>query len=50
MDIHRPPTALVMPGDWRGQTGDARVHQRLEDWVDDSLNHHDKLATVRQRG
>lgn len=50
MNIQRPPTALVMPGDWRGQTGDARVHKRLEDWVDDSQNHHDKLATVRQRG
>jgi hypothetical protein len=50
LPLHRPPTALVMPGDWRGQTGEATHHKRLEDWVDDSQNHHDKLATAKQRG
>ena len=45
-----PPKAVVMPGDWRMQTGEARVHTRLEDWVDQNMEHKDRIATIRQRG
>lgn len=48
--LWRPPRALVFGGDWRAQTTDTRVHQRLDDWVDESLNHHDKIATIQKRG
>lgn len=50
LPLSRPPRALVIPGDWRGQTGDTRVHTRVEDWVDDSLNHHDRIETIKRRG
>jgi hypothetical protein len=50
LPLDRPPRALVIPGDWRGQTGETRVHSRVEDWVDDSLNHHDRIQTIRNRG
>ncbi len=49
--VGRPPRLLVVGGDWRGNPrGDLRVHKRLEDWVDDSRNHLDKIATLVQRG
>ena len=50
LPVGRPPKAIVFGGDWRAQTSDVRVHTRLEDWVDESLNHHDRIATIRKRG
>jgi hypothetical protein len=49
--VGRPPRLLVVGGDWRGNPRrEILVHTRVEDWVDDSRNHQDKIATLVQRG
>lgn len=49
--VGRPPRLLVVGGDWRGNPRrEVRVHTRVEDWVDDSRNHQDKIARLIQRG
>lgn len=49
--VGRPPRLLVVGGDWRGNPRrEVRVHSRVDDWVDDSRNHQDKIATIVQRG
>jgi hypothetical protein len=49
--IGKPPRLLVVGGDWRGNPrGDFRIHTRVDDWVDDSREHQDKIATIVNRG
>lgn len=49
--IGRPPLLIARGGDWRGNPNrQVRRHARVEDWVEDSANHLDKLATIVQRG
>lgn len=50
--IGRPPLLLVADGDWRGNPRGtpARRHVRVEDWIDDSANHLDKIRTAYQKG
>lgn len=38
-------------GDWRGNpTGRVYVHERAQDWIEDLVEHEDRLAVLRQRG
>jgi hypothetical protein len=47
----KPPRLLVTGGDWRGNPRrQVRVHKRVEDWVEDSATHLDKIASLVQRG
>lgn len=47
----RPELFVVRDGDWRGNpTGNRRVHQRPEDWVDEFANHQQQLADQTKRG
>lgn len=49
--VGKPPKLLVVGGDWRGNPrGEVRVHTRIEDWVDDSRVHQDKISTLVKRG
>jgi len=49
--VGRPPKLLVVGGDWRGNPRrEMRIHSRVEDWVDDSREHQDKIARLVQRG
>jgi hypothetical protein len=49
--IGKPPRLLVVGGDWRGNPRrEVRIHSRVDDWVDDSRNHQDKIATIVGRG
>jgi hypothetical protein len=50
--VGRPPVFFVRPGDWRGNPDGraVRVHQRVEDWVDDFATHQDRLAAEIQKG
>lgn len=48
--VGRQEIYLVKPGDWRGTTGEPRIHTRPEDWVDDFANHQLKIDEIRKRG
>lgn len=50
VSLERPEIFRVRPGDYRGTTGDIRVHVRPDDWVDDFANHQIKLAKAHERG
>lgn len=47
----RPEQYLVRGGDYRGNpTGERRVHQRPQDWVEDFASHQLRLKTLLERG
>jgi hypothetical protein len=50
--IGRPPLYLVAEGDFRGNPRGVptRVHRNVEDFVDHSWSHFDKLKTIYERG
>lgn len=48
--LGRPELFSVRGGDWRGATGERRVHKRAEDWVDDFATHQQSLADRLARG
>lgn len=50
--LERPELYIVRDGDWRGNPRGTqpRRHARPEDWVEDFSEHHDRLATLRNRG
>ena len=46
-----PQLFVVRGGDWRGNpTGERRVHQRPEDWVEDFAEHTQQLADRIEKG
>lgn len=49
--IDKPEIYVVRGGDFRGNpTGDRRVHDRPEDWVEDFALHQDQVAAQQDRG
>ncbi|MFG2269139.1 hypothetical protein ACGFNY_05115 [Streptomyces chartreusis] len=46
----RPEMYLVRGGDWRGSTGQVRVHKRAEDWVEHVQQHMGLLLDERDKG
>jgi hypothetical protein len=49
--IGRPPLLIARGGDWRGNPERRRrVHTRVEDWVEDSATHLDRLDRIVRRG
>lgn len=49
--LDRPPTLKVVGGDWRGNPrGEVRVHDNLENWVDDLHNTTDRIRTEIEKG
>lgn len=49
--LERDSLYIVRGGDWRGNpTGDRRVHQSADDWVDDFANHQARVADRIQKG
>lgn len=50
VQLARPATFLVTPGDFRARTGPARVHARAEDWVEDMSETLGKISEITERG
>lgn len=51
VSLDRPPTLLVVGGDWRGNPrNEGRVHSNLDDFVDDLRTNVDKLNTEIEKG
>jgi hypothetical protein len=48
--LGRPEFYLVRAGDWRGNGGLIRRHQRAADWVEDCAEHQDRIAHLRNQG
>lgn len=50
VSLHRPEKYLVRAGDWRGNLGVVRRHNRPEDWVEDFATTLDKSRRVINGG
>lgn len=50
VSLERPEIYRVWPGDWRARIGEAYVHTRAANWVDQFAEHQNKLADIFGRG
>jgi hypothetical protein len=50
--LERPELYIVREGDWRGNPRGTppRRHARAADWVDEAMEHQDRINTARERG
>lgn len=49
--VGKPELFVVRGGDWRGNPrGEQRVHNNIENWIDDMSEHRDKLLTRLAQG